>query len=344
MNTTAGVARAFAGALLVAAGMRPSDAGAVAEVLVTADVWGRGSHGLLRLPYYLRRFAAGGADPAARLTSVRDAGAVVCFDGGNGIGHAQCLHAADVAVERARQHGIGAVAVGNSGHCGVLGIYVHRIASAGMVGFAFSNGPAVMPPWGGRRAVVSTSPLAVGFPAGARPLVVDLAASAVSRGKIAEAAARGSELEPGWALDADGRPTRDPQQALAGMLAPFGGAKGWVIALLVEMLTGGLVGPHLSRDVADPLSAAAEGAPQRIAHLVLALDGSLLDVDGLADERVASLLTSVTEAGGRVPGERYPLAGEITDAHAVAIADAVGLALVREAERLAVAVPAGFSL
>ena len=110
----------------------------------------------------------------------------------------------------------------------------------------FSCGPAVLPPWGGTERLLSTSPIAAGFPTGPRPVIIDLALSTVARGKIAAYAQRGEPLPDGWALDADGNPTNDAQEALVGMLSPLGGAKGFALAYLVEALTGALIGP-LSR-------------------------------------------------------------------------------------------------
>ena len=206
MNTTVGEALEAATSLLRAAGMPANPASRTGWALVTSEVWGRSSHGLLRLPHYLRRFNAGGADPQAQLTAVTDTDVIATFDGGNGLGHWQLWEAATLAAGRARRHGLAAVAVGNSGHCGALGLYVLPMLDAGLVGLVFSNGPAVMPPWGGYTPVLSTSPLAVGIPTSPRPAIVDLATTAVARGRIAEAANAGCAPAQGWALDAEGSP------------------------------------------------------------------------------------------------------------------------------------------
>src|SRR5690606_32119204 len=99
--------------------------------------------------------------------------------------------------------------VGDSGHCGALGVYALPMLRAGRVGLVFSNGPAVMPPWQGSQPVLSTSPLAAGIPAGDQHAIVDLATTAVARGKIAAAARSGDPLPDGWAVDAAGQPTND---------------------------------------------------------------------------------------------------------------------------------------
>lgn len=342
METTVGDARELAMRLLQQAGMPTEHAVRTAWALVVSEVWGRGSHGLLRLPFYLDRFEAGGADPRAELHLISDSGAVVVYDGGGGLGHWQLWEAATLATDRAGQFGVGAVSVGNSGHCGALGLYVLPMVDAGMIGLAFSNGPAVMPPWGGSAPVVSTSPLAAGIPTIPRPSIVDLATSSVARGKIAEAAAAGDTLPEGWALDQHGQPTTDPTAALSGMLAPIGGAKGFALAFMVEALTGAMVGPNLAGDVADPLSAAGAPHPQRIGHLVLALDARRFDVDGEQQTRFANLAARVTAAGGRLPGSGRKLPGEIDDDDTLTVSEKVAHDLAALAVEQGIGVPSGW--
>ncbi len=336
---TAAEATRLCAALLGAAGMPDGPAGRTAWALVTADTWGLGSHGLLRLPFYLRRFERGGADPAATLRMVSESPAAAAYDGGNGLGHWQVWRAAEQATAKAATTGIAVVSVGNSGHCGSLGLYTLPMVEAGLVGLVFSNGPAVMPPWGGRSPVLSTSPLAAGIPTTPRPAIVDLATSAVARGTIAQHRASGQPLEPGWAFDAAGQATTDPADALAGMLAPMGGAKGYALAFLVEALTGGLVGPNLAGDVADPLSDASAATPQRIAHLVIAIDPRSIDSDGAHAERLATLAARIAAAGGRPPGANRRFGDDLDPDEVVNLAPTTVTALVAAADALDVPVP-----
>jgi (2R)-3-sulfolactate dehydrogenase (NADP+) len=250
-------ARSWCAALLEAHGMDRAPAERTAWALTMAEVWGRPSHGLLRLPFYLERFDAGGTDPHAVLGEVRSTSVTAALDGGNGLGHWQVWEASRRAAQMATSHGIAAVSVANSGHCGVLGLYVLPLVDAGLIGLVFSTGPAVMAAPGGRRAVVSTSPIAAGIPTHPRPAIIDLATSAVARGRIAAHAASGEPLEEGWALDETGEPTTDAARALGGMLAPLGGAKGFALAFLVESMTGAMVGPLLATEIADCTSSAA---------------------------------------------------------------------------------------
>lgn len=316
---TAGELRGLATDLLCAAGLPRQRAARTAGILVLADAWGIASHGLMRLPHYLERLAAGGCLADAELSLVSDAGAVLGYDGGAGLGHWQLWEAAELARDRCATTGIAAVAVHNSSHCGALGSYVYPGLDAGLVTLVFSNGPAAMPPWGGHEPVLSTSPIAAGFPSAPHPIVIDLATSAVARGKIAWHAQQDQPLEHGWAFDADGTPTLDPQAALSGMLAPLGGSKGYVLALLVEGLTGGLVGPALSADVPDMFNRADDHRPQGIGHLVVTLRPDAFGPG--AEDRFGELVGRVGAAGGRAPGRTRLAPSDVQDGTALELAD-----------------------
>ncbi|MCT2582021.1 Ldh family oxidoreductase [Actinophytocola gossypii] len=332
--STAGDLRGLAGRLLEAAGVPEGRAARTAGILVLADAWGIASHGLMRLPHYLERLAAGGCRADADLTPVSDAGAVLVHDGNAGLGHWQLWDAAELARDRCASTGIAAVAVRNSSHCGALGSYVYPALDAGLATVVFSNGPAAMPPWGGDRAVLSTSPLAAGLPSTPRPVVIDLATSAVARGKIAWHAQQDRPLPEGWAFDSAGAPTTDPHAALRGMLAPLGGGKGYALAMLVEGLTGGLVGPLLSADVPDMFDRADDAKPQGISHLVITLRPDAFG-DGAGD-RLAALTGHVDDAGGRIPGAARARPAEIHDDTAVDLAPATWDGLRAWTERLGV--------
>ena len=322
---TVGSAIAKAQSLLEAAGVPTEQAATTARCIVASDRWGIGSHGLMRLPFYLARLQAGGIKPDAQLKTVTDLPSLVVFDGDDGLGHWQLQHAAEVAAERAMINGVAAVGVGRSNHCGALGIYVWPMINRGLVGIAFSTGPAVMPPWGGNKALLSTSPIAAGIPTNP-PTVVDLATSAVARGKIQAKAQAGAELEPGWAFTKDGAPTTDAKEALAGMLAPLGGAKGYALAVLVESLTGVLIGPTLSKNIPDMFNHDFDNAPQEIAHFVIAIDASKLSVDG-ENSRLADFAGEVSSAGGRLPGSNRVNPGKLNLADEITITDSVATQL-----------------
>jgi (2R)-3-sulfolactate dehydrogenase (NADP+) len=279
----------------------------------------------MRLPFYLERLKAGGINPKAELKKVTDLPGLVVFDGEDGLGHWQLQQASQLAAERAKVQGIAAVGVGRSSHCGALGIYVWPMIDAGLVGIAFSTGPAVMPPWGGNKPLLSTSPVAAGIPTNP-PTVVDLATSAVARGKIQAKAQAGAELEPGWAFSADGSPTVDAKEALAGMLAPLGGAKGYALAVLVESLTGVLIGPTLAKNIPDMFASSQDANPQQIAHFVIAIDSAKLSVDG-DQGRLGEFASEVKSAGGRLPGSNRVNPGQLNLDDEITITDSVAAQL-----------------
>jgi (2R)-3-sulfolactate dehydrogenase (NADP+) len=316
-----GLAIETATSLLEAAGVPKQEAATTARCIVASDRWGIGSHGLMRLPFYLSRLQAGGINPKAQLKTVTDLPSLVVFDGEDGLGHWQLQKASEIASERAMVNGVAAVGVGRSNHCGALGIYVWPMINRGLVGIAFSTGPAVMPPWGGNQPLLSTSPIAAGIPTNP-PTVIDLATSAVARGKIQAKAQAGAELELGWAFTKDGAPTIDAKEALAGMLAPLGGVKGYAIAVLVESLTGMLIGPTLAKNIPDMFAASQDGLPQQISHFVIAIDASKLSVNG-SNNRTNEFTQEVKAAGGRLPGANRVNPEKLNDGDEITITDQV---------------------
>jgi len=300
-------ARGFAAAVLEAAGARPGDAAVMARALVAAEHANHAGHGLARLPGYVGRLRAGGT-VSRDWSPVRTGGAVESYDGRDGLGHVHLELAVDRAAELCAQRGIGAVGVSSSNHAGALGPRARRLANRGFVAFLTTNAPAVLAPPAGRAAVVGTNPLAVAAPVpGGAALVCDLSSSQVNRGAIMRAAQQGIEIPEGWALDAAGEPTRDAAAALAGTLVPLGGAKGFALALAIEVLTGALLGPAVGPEVADFFGDGLD-RPQGIAHLVVALDpGAFGDRDAFA-ARMGRLRDAVHASGApgatRLPGAR----------------------------------------
>jgi (2R)-3-sulfolactate dehydrogenase (NADP+) len=293
-----------------------------AQVLVTAQAWGVGSHGLIRVPQYLRRLTAGGTSGSADMTITNDLGALVVFDGHAGLGVFHLQRAAEVGLERAKKHGISLVAVANSSHCGPLAYFAWPALRERFAVLLLTNGPAVAPPPNGAAPLMSTSPICIGVPIDGQPLLIDMSTTTVARGKIAEFAARGEELPPGWALDSAGNPTVDASEALKGMLAPLGGAKGAALALGFEALTGGLIGPNLSKDVPDIFDVNKDKEAQGISHLVVTIDASALSDGESGLRRVADLSQSVLKAGARLPGssKNDPVAIDATTPLEVSIA------------------------
>lgn len=277
---------------------------ATARALACAEMDGIGSHGASRIPQYCGHLANGRAVGAAVPVVARDAKAACLVDARQGLAFEACALAVREAIARAREYGVAYVAVANSNHFGVAAYHVEPVAAAGLVGLAFGNSPAAMPAWGGKRALFGTNPIAAVFPRRSAPaLVIDLSLSAVARGKIMVAAREGKPIPEGWALDKEGRPTTDARAALEGSMLPAGGAKGAMLALIVELLVCALSGAAYGFE-SDSFFV-AEGRPTRIGQAFLAIDPAALAGRDVYLERVETLVEAMTQDPDvRLPGER----------------------------------------
>jgi LDH2 family malate/lactate/ureidoglycolate dehydrogenase len=270
LTFTADRLRAFASAVFERLGVPPEDAALAADSLVQADLWGHASHGVLRTSWYGARFESGAADPRTRSAWVSDAGALAVLDGHGGVGQVVAARAMDGAIERARRHGIGAVAVRDSGHFGTAMYFTRRAAVAGCVGFLSTNASPAMAPWGAREKRVGTNPWSWAAPAGSfAPMLLDVANTAVARGKLYVAQGRGEALPEGWAIGPDGQATTDPARGIAGTILPMGGHKGYAVAVLMDVLSGVLSGSAFGDAVVGPYQTEAASG---VGHLALAID------------------------------------------------------------------------
>lgn len=305
----AGLERVVA-ALFAASGIPDSAAAKVAEDLVAADIEGVASHGVMLVPMYLQRLKAGSVSRAEAGTIVSDREAAVVLDAGDALGQLTARQAVDLAIERARRFGMASVAVRNAFHFGTAGRYARMMADQGCIGMVMSNTRPLMPATGGAEPLTGNNPIAIAVPSrGDYAAEVDMALSAAAMGKIRNAAAAGQDIPQGWAVDRDGTPTTDPQSAIEGMLLPAAGPKGFGLAFIVDLLTGGLsdgaIGPEVSGLYGDP------ARPYRCSNLFIALDpGHFVSPDAFG-ERMSGQLQRVS-ASKRAPGvERVFAPGEL---------------------------------
>jgi (2R)-3-sulfolactate dehydrogenase (NADP+) len=313
---------ALAAAALRDAGARESAAAAAATALVDADASGLPTHGLSRLGLYCQHLREGRANGQAQPTIARDKNGCCVINAGGGLAYEAMALAAQEAVARARRFGIAMAGVTDSHHSGAMAYHLRPVAAAGMVGLAFSNSPAAINPWGGKRPVFGTNPIAAVVPRReAAPLVVDLSLTEVVRGKIMLHAARGEPIPLGWALDREGNPTTDAQAALTGSLAPIGGAKGAALALLVEVLCCALTGAALGFENDSYFE---PGNHPRIGHALLAIDPEALAGREVFLERVEALVEAMcADVGVRLPGVRRDEALAQARIHGVSIPEAL---------------------
>ncbi len=286
-----------------AVGVPRRDAEIAAQVIVEGDLRGFHSHGVLRLPGYVEGIERGAIRAEITLKRVSKRGATIVYDANHSLGHVVGHRAALKAVELAEEHGVGVVAVRNSSHYGIAGYYTTLIAERGMVGFATCGTEPAVAPYGGSRAVLGTNPLSIAFPRrDGPPIVVDMATSLVSRGKVLQALKEDREIPEDWAVGPDGEPTTDPEEALEGALLPFGEHKGYALCLALEVLAGPVVGAAAGREVrgtTDPTVPCNKG------DLFAALDVSALVNEHEYFERLERLIAEVKESGEDVllPGE-----------------------------------------
>lgn len=309
-------------AALERAGAHAKMARAAAEHVVRAEEQGLPTHGMSRIPFYAGMLRNGRADGAARPFLKSERGAACLIDNADALPYESCAWAVDEAIVRARRNGIGIAGITNSAHCGVLGIHLAPVAQAGMAGIAFTNSPAAIPAWGGRKALFGTNPVAFVFPRkDAEPLVIDLALTTVVRGKIMLAMQKGERIPEGWAMDRNGKPTTDPREAIEhGSLYPIGGAKGAMLALAFELmcaaLTGSAIGPEADSFFAE------QGNRPRIGQAFLAIDPGAMAGDEKYLERVEAVVTAMlADEGVRLPGAKRFASERRLQADGIEVAD-----------------------
>jgi LDH2 family malate/lactate/ureidoglycolate dehydrogenase len=236
-------------AALKAMGVGAGEAKTVADNLVMAERRGIATHGVNFLVPLADRIQQGQLIIPTKVTTISDADAVAHIDGGNGLGQTAATQGMRSAIDKARRFGVGLTLVRNTNHIGLLAWYTLMAAREGLVGFCACNGAASMAPWGGAEPFFGTNPFSVAAPGGDAPIVLDMSTSIVARGKIRRAERLKERIPPGWALDAAGSPTDDPQAAMKGTLLPIGGPKGYGMALFIDLVSGLLSGSSYSRGV-----------------------------------------------------------------------------------------------
>ncbi len=240
-------------AALTRVGVPAANARIQVDLLLEAELRGRASHGLQRLPRVVQRIRNGVTNPVTRGQTTWHGTALLQVDGEQGLGPVVAFAALTQISARAKTTGVAVAAISNNNHIGMLALYAERIAAQGQALIALTTSEALVHPWGGRSAMVGTNPIAIGVPASPAPFVLDMATGLVSMGQVHDYAHRGQALEPGWALDAQGDPTLDAAAARAGAIAPFGGAKGYALGLAFEVLVAALTASALGTDVTGTL-------------------------------------------------------------------------------------------
>jgi LDH2 family malate/lactate/ureidoglycolate dehydrogenase len=281
----------------------------LADSLLYADLSGIHSHGVLRVPEYVKKLTTGGVDPVGRPHVARDVGACLVVDGGNSMGQIGMHFAMQQAIDRARQTGIAAAAVRGSNHSGAMAYYVTQAVAQDMIGIATTNALPTMAPWGGAERILGINPLGVGIPAGEElPIVYDAAFSGSSHGKIRIYQQKGLALPAGWALDRDGNPTTDPTVAVDGLLAPIGGFKGTGLALIMGILSSMLSGAAYGLELGSMESGPRPGLD---GHFVAAIRIDAFEETGRFKARVDQAIREIHACRPARGVERIYAPGEL---------------------------------
>ena len=285
----------------------PEHADVTATRLLEADLRGRDGHGIIRLPLYIRRIEAGGLNLRPKVTLRRESPVSALVDGDNGLGQVVMTVAAETAVAKASESGIGWVGTVHSNHAGAAGVYTAMAIRQGLIAIYMAVASAnVMPPWGGRERLLGTNPISIAIPGGeSGGFELDIATTVASHGTIKVLAQRGDEMPEGWVVDTEGNPITDPKRADEGFLVPIGGYKGSGLNLAIGLLAGVLNGAAFGSEVIDH-----RGVPDRAANAgqaIIVLRPDLFrDLDELTidvERHLAEMRAAGDEGAVHIPGD-----------------------------------------
>lgn len=310
IHVAAAEARRLIGDILRGNGVSAENAAIVARCLVAADLRGVDTHGMNRIPSYMERIRQGVLDAAAQPSVAQITPVVAQVDGHNGFGFVAAHAGMAAAVEAARVYGIGLASVKHSNHFGMSAWVVQQALDADMMSLVFTNSSPALPAWGGKSKLMGVSPIACGAP-GKGPMpsfILDMAPSVAARGKIYKAKRRGEKIPSDWALDADGRPTEDPEAALGGVMLPMGGPKGSALSIMMDVFSGVLSGSAFAGHVTGPYD---PSKPADVGHFLVAIKPDLfMSLDDFR-ERMQYLYERVVGSEKAAGVDRIYFPGEI---------------------------------
>ena len=293
-----------------AAGLRSTDAEQVADLMVEADLRGSDTHGVIRLPIYVRRLKAGGINKRPNIRVLQEKPAAALVDGDNGMGHLVMRFAAQTAIEKAKTSGVAWVGARMSNHAGPAALYATMPLAHDMIGIYLAVGSNNhLPPWGSLENLLGTNPIAIAIPSGAEPpIVLDMAPTVAAFGKVRLKAQRGEQMPLGWMIGRDGKPLTDPKRADDGLLVPIGEYKGYGLSLIIGLLAGTLNSAAFGRDIVDFIKEPGKAA--NTGHALVALSvGTFAPVREF--KRQVDIAIRTMRGAERLPGvDRIWLPGE----------------------------------
>lgn len=308
-----GEIRDLAKSCLMANGCDDANAGAAARTISSAERAGAVSHGLFRLPGYIKSLQSGKVNGHARPVENHLSEAAIRLDGDRGFAPLAIEYGTPILAEAAARTGVAVLLIRNSFHFAALWPEVEALAARDLVGLACTVHTPMMAPFGAKKAFFSTNPISFAYPRpGKDPFVFDMATSAKARGDIGVAARDGHELPPGTGLDADGNPTTDAKKVHeGGVILPFGGYKGSVIATMIELLAAGLVGDYFSYEAVKVDN--RDGGPAIGGEFILAMSPEVLAGKGWAEHSDGFLTELENMEGVRLPGQSRFASRLLTD-------------------------------
>lgn len=252
-------------------GVSEKNANILSDSILFAHRTGKGTHGITRLPIYVKKIMNGSLNPNSEYAFLKDAGVISVMDADHGFGQLAMKHSLDKAINKAESFGVGVVSVRNSNNFGTAAYFLNLATKSNMIALLMANSAPAIAPWGGSSALLGTNPIGFGFPVrdGKAPIIFDMATSFAARGKIRLAAKNDEQIPMGWALDVNGKPTTDPNEALKGTLLPIGEHKGSGLSLIIDILSGLLSGSAFAGDV-KPLN--TNGEHSRNGHFLFVID------------------------------------------------------------------------
>lgn len=292
---------------LIQKGVEANQAEIVADCFVAADMYGVTSHGTAVLPAHIKRIERGGYNLEPKFNVIRETSAFAIIDGDNSLGPVSATYCMDYAVSKAHESGIFTVLSRNNNTFGPAFYYPLLAAQKGCIGIAFSNSPAQMAPFGGKEKMLGTNPFSMVIPCGEKdPIIIDMATSVVAKSKFKEYKEQNKPLPEGWALDADGNPTTDPDKAMAGLVLPMAGFKGYGISMMIDVLSGVLAGASYLNNVGRFYS--EDNACMNVGFTFIAIDPKIVfgeKYDDIITEYVNALRNSKT-----IPDQQIVLPGD----------------------------------
>lgn len=290
-------------AAMIAHGAGAWQAGEVARAVARAEAFGNVICGLYYLESYCSQLVTGRVDGQVDPVVSRPKGGQVIADARFGFAQPAFSRGLPQAIEAARENGVATLAIAHAHTCTSLGFFTEQISAAGLVGIGFTNASPVVAPPNGNKAVIGTNPISMSIPDGG--MHWDFSTSAVALGKITMAKAAGEKIPLGWAVDADGKPTTDPEAALKGALVSAGGYKGWGFGLMAEVLAAGMTGSVNSLDVSG--LKLPDGKPHDLGQFYI-----LMEPGADFAARLSRVARAVAEQdGARIPGQNREPMGEI---------------------------------